>query len=316
MFLLVQAVRSRRLRSLSIGLLTALCVLFWMPSAVWANSVSLAPAAAGAPSVPAYDHFLASAETLYDAVNKGNVDVMLKSLRVIEYRFRSMPMDGIQSVQGIEALAKSIAEMRRAVTAFSPDEQRWKSGAAALRLAADALARPDKPLWHQYRSILSEDIAALGKSLEEGVSSARTKLPPSAIVSLERLSQHYGVIRTAVLLKSEPSLVERSDSALRYAQRLVKAEKADPQMLKGMIPSLQAAMDGLFPGHRETATLVPPVPAPPWAWSAMMGSFIVTVLTWVGWRRYRVDSYATTKNSSRLKERQDPAERLIRRWKK
>lgn len=316
MFSYVQAVFSRRLRSLFIGLLTALCLSFLMPMSVSGSIKTDTSSADNAALLPAYNEFLVTAETLYDAVNKGDVDVTLKSLRVMEYRFRTLPMHGIKSVEGIAALADSIAAMRRAVTAISPSEERWKSSAAALRLAADALARPDKPLWHQYRAILQDDIAALKKALDDGSSSVEFIMSPSAVLSLERLSQHYAVIRTAVLLKTEPWTVERSDSVLRYAQRILKAEKPSAEMLQGIVPPLQSAMAALFPGDRETTALVPPVAAPPWGWSAMMGSFIVTVLTWVGWRRYRAEPYVSSRNRSRLKDEQDAAERLLKRWKK
>jgi sporulation protein YpjB len=313
-FSYVQAIFSRRLRCLFIGLLAALCLYFLAPLTVWGSVKTDTSSADSASLVLAYNEFLVTAETLYDAVNRGNMEITLKSLRVIEYRFRTLPMNGIISVEGIAALADSITEMRRAVNAISPNEERWKAGAAALRLSADALARPDKPLWHQYRSILSEDVEALKKSLEEA--SAARIIPASAILSLEKLAQHYSVIRTAVILKTEPSIVERSDSVLRYTERILKAEKPNAEMLKGLVPALHSAMDALFPGDRETTALVPPVAPPPWGWSAMMGSFIVTVLTWVGWRRYRAEPYATSRSRSRLKDEQDAAERLIKRWKK
>ncbi|KIL34813.1 hypothetical protein SD71_17515 [Cohnella kolymensis] len=316
MFAYVRAIVSRRLRYLCIAALSAVSLIFVMPLTVRGAEKSFAPSDDSAAPAAAYTQFLATVETLYDAVNKGNVDVTLKSLRVIEYRFRTLPMNGIASVEGVESLAHNISEMRRAVTAISPNEQSWKAGAASLRLAADALARPEKPLWHQYRSILRDDIQALKKSLEDEASAGVFITPASAVLSLERLAQHYGVIRTAALLKAEPGVVERSDSVLRYTQRMLKTDKPDAGTLLGIIPSLESAMDALFPGAKHTTALVPPAAAPPWGWSAMMGSFIVTVLTWVGWRRYRAEPYAPAGGRSRLKDEPDAAERFLKRWKK
>ncbi|MCD9021171.1 sporulation protein YpjB [Cohnella silvisoli] len=326
MFLFIKQVRRRyRLRLTLAGILAFMGLLIAVPAAAWGSPYGTsrqvtmnndAPSTDVSSSHAAAERFLSSTETLYAAVNQGKIEELRRILVETERNFRSLPMKDIATADGIHALSHTLTELKRAVAASSPDERKWKSGAAALRLAADALAHPDKPIWHQYRNVLNEDIARIGKSMQQE-SSVAAPVPQSARQALQQLSEHYQLIRTAALLKSEPWKVERSDSVVRYVNRIFNADPPNLELLKGFIPPLQEAMDGLFPANKEaTSAIVPPVSSPPWVWSAMMGSFIVTILTWVGWKRYRIDGYDGVHKPSKQEEPEDAAQRLLNRWKK
>ena len=265
----------------------------------------------------AFERFLTATESLYDAVNKGELAEASNDLKEIEVQFRNLPMKEIATVDGIHALAQSITDMKRAIAAVEPNEAKWKSGSATLRLAADALVHPDKPIWHQYRSVLQEDLAKLRKAIPQS-GSISGPAPESAQLAFHQLFEHYHVIRTAVILQTEPWKVERSDSVIRYASRVLHADSPTNQLLQGTIQPLEEAMDDLFPGNKETSVaFVPPlsVAPPSWGWSAMMGSFIVTILTWIGWRRYKDDEYSRIgKSPSQRDEQEDAAQRLLKRW--
>lgn len=318
-------VRRYKLKTLWIGLFALSGMLVAVPSAAWGSPSGITSRAAEDSLIPSadisspdttYDSFLSSAEALYHAVNNGQLEEAQKKLSEIEWKLRSLPMKEITTAEGVQALAQNITELKRTAAAVAPDERRWKSGAAALRLSADALAHPEKPIWHQYRTILDEDIIRIRHSLEQKTTASVT-IPEAALQELEQLTQHYRVIRSAVLIKSPPWAIERSDSVLRYVSRVLSAKPPNAQLLKGIIPPLAEAMNGLFPANTEASSaLVPPISAPPWGWTAMMGSFIVTVLTWVGWKRYQVDPYRGSGSSSRGKDSKDAAERLLDRWKK
>jgi hypothetical protein len=162
---------------------------------------------------------------------------------------------------------------------------------------------------------LREDVVRINNSIEKNAAGS-SKVPEAALQAFDQLSQHYKVIRTAVLLKSDPWKVERSDSVIRYASRILTANPPNAALWQGIITPLHEAMDGLFPGGKEAeSAFVPTIAPPPWGWSAIMGSFIVTILTWVGWRRYRVDQYTAPRMPSRRTEPKDAAERLLERWK-
>ncbi|WP_158602174.1 sporulation protein YpjB [Cohnella endophytica] len=301
-----------RMKVLLPGMLAMIALLCGMPR-VNADSQQ------STKSQAAYARFLSQAEQLYAAVNEGKLDVAMARLAALERQFRSLPMQGIATAEGIHALAQSVADMKRTSVALKPDEGKWKAGAAELRLAADELAHPDRPIWHTYRTVFLNDLATLEEAMP--LSTALPgPVPESVNAAVGQLVEHYRMIRTAALLHSEPWIVEKADSSVRYATRIVQGETLTPGLLRGIVAPLREAIIGLFPGQKETSgALVPPLPMPPsWGWSAMMGSFIVTVLTWVGWRRYKVEQntgIGPNKRREPLDEQEDAAEKLLKRWK-
>ncbi|XID94337.1 sporulation protein YpjB [Paenibacillaceae bacterium WGS1546] len=310
--------RRRRLRMIGACLLIAL-IWLTVAASVARGSAPEPSTVEAAASREAYQRFLRTAEALYDAANRGDPELARKRSLELEIELRRLPLDGIASADGVHALSQAVTEMKRATAAVRPDERAWKSKAAALRLAADALAHPDKPIWHRYRSVMEEDLHGLEKALPSR-SAAAEPAPKAALDALEALKRHYELIRAAALIRTEPWKVERTDAAIRYANRVYRADSPAEQLVQSTIPALREAIGGLFPEDAATEeALVPPLgPVPPsWAWSATIGSFIVTVLTWVGWRRYRNEAFSGVgAGRGRPDEADDAARKLLGGWKR
>lgn len=263
------------------------CAAAVMAVLVWIGSPSETaaaekPAAARGSAAAAPETFLRTAEALYQAALEGDAVRVRNYAREMDARLRALPMRRIASAEGVEALARSVTRLKRSVAAVSPNPDAWRSISAEIRLAADELVHPDKPMWHRYRTILADDL----RLLEEAIGG--TGGIPLARAQLERLQAHYDLIRTAVLMHAEPYLVERADSVLRYAGRVLGASQPNPELLRGLVPSLREPLESLFPAQQaaDTAVIVP-APSPSWGWPALMGTFIVTILTWAGWQRYK-----------------------------
>ncbi len=320
----LRRMRSERLMGTCLGIAVAFGLFAAVPQGAASGLGGQSdPSPASSVSGQAYEKFLASAERLYESVNGGQHEAAMQRLNDIERQLRSLPMKTIASAEGIRALAHDVAELKRTAVSLSPDEAKWKNDAASLRLAADALAHPDKPIWHRYRTVLQEDINKLEDALkagtpeQDGLSGGSASSVRSAF---EQLSGHYGLIRTAALLRAEPARIERVDSALRYASRIYEAQSPNPLHVRGTLEPIRESVLELFPeGGGASETFVPPLGATPpsWGWSAMMGTFIVTILTWVGWKRYKLDgAFGGSSGSFSREDREDAAERLLGRWRK
>ncbi|MFD0670390.1 sporulation protein YpjB [Cohnella sp. GCM10027633] len=313
-----------RARLLLFVLAAAIVMLLTLPQAATAGRGDGEVSADGAKALPnadvssssaeAYASLLRSANRLYAAANDGDTALMSQSLAVIDYRFKLLPISNDDSIDGLQAMDRQLTQIRLSLAVPKPDELRLRKEAAALLLAADAMAKPGRPLWHDYRSVLSEDVDALGRALSGDAGFGGETKPRAA---LEQLRSDYEAIRTAALFGFQgDTAIARSDAVLRYADTVLREEPYHRELTELLVPSLQDAMLGLFPvpDERGESVLVPAAPGASWAWSAMMGSFIVTVLTWVGWRRYRDEGEEGIPPSAKAPERKDAAERLMERW--
>lgn len=270
-----------------------LSICIWLGGASGvAAAVASPPSAAGsAPRAPQAQHaakaaaaFLQEAEALYEAANAGDGASIARHAALTEARLRALPMEGVATAEGIEALARSVSRMKRLAAAVRPEPDKIRNQAAEIRLAADAVAHPQKPMWHRYGPILQEDIRLLGQAIANGAGHEER------VGRLRGLQAHYQLIRTAILIHAVTYEIERTDALLRYAERIVSAKQPNPAHLADLIPSLQEAFGGLFPMQEQSSSaeaMMTPVSGPPWGWSAFMGVFIVAVLSWAGWRRYQ-----------------------------
>lgn len=268
-----------------------LTICIWLGGAPVAVAAPQQPEAGPASQAPraqlqakAAGAFLQEAEALYEAANGGDRTSLLKHAATTEARLRALPMEGIATAEGIEALARSVSRMKRLASAVRPEPDKIRIQAAEIRLAADAIAHPQAPLWHRYGQILTEDIRLLEKAIADQAGQQER------VDRLRGLQAHYQMIRTAVLIHAETYKVERMDSVLRYAERILGAAQPNPAYAADLIPSLRDAVSGLFPALAPSTSaeaMVTPVSGPPWGWSAFMGVFIVAVLSWIGWRRYQ-----------------------------
>ncbi|WP_027084928.1 sporulation protein YpjB [Cohnella panacarvi] len=267
-------------------------------------------------SLEEYDHFLRSATVLYRAVNEDDVSLMSQSAVVVQQRYDSLPLSDAALIDGMQALGEQLKQTKRSIALAAPDKRRLKEEAASLLLAADAMANPTQPLWHDYRTVIAEDLRALRVALNgDGGETVRGADLIGAGVAVNRLRSHYGLIRTSALLETAPLNVVRGDSVLRYASIVIGSESSNLALAHGALQPLEEALLAVFPGASdEPSAVVPAVAGASWGWTAMMGSFIVTVLTWAGWRRYKDEGVAgmTRKNDGEVRE--DAAERLLKRW--
>jgi len=273
-------------RKLALAALTLMLAVSPAAGAAGASSAMRAVRDSSSPDPAvreALDAFWRAAEKLYEAAVRGDAENIQRLVRVTDERLRALPMRQIASAEGVEALARSVSRMKRAAASIQGPARDWQTPAAEIRLDADALAHPDKAMWHMYRDIVMEDIGRIAQALEGG--SGR---PDAARAGLKSLEEHYGLIRTAILLHADPFVIERTDSVLRYAQRVLAAERPKPEFLEGIVPSLRDAFGALFPAPSAgTAAYVPAAGPGGWAWLALFVSVIVAVLTWAGWLRYR-----------------------------
>jgi len=169
----------------------------------------------------------------------------------------------------------------------------WFLEAARIRLAADALARPEQALWLQYEKIMLDDISRVEKAwkrqTDDGAIAAR-----GVMISLE---QHANRIKPAVSMlygsKHEAELTER----IQYTNRLLEAIRNDKNTnarINQSLLELKETLVRMFHQNQVDAD-VPVVAAVPISnplrWTLFLGAFISAILTYTGWRKYKSNPF-------------------------
>lgn len=159
--------------------------------------------------------------------------------------------------------------------------------ASQIRLAADALAHADSPLWLEYKGIVAEDLrrlSAASASEREGTDGVL-----AASAALAQLSGHWELLRPAALMGRPAPLVEEVRAMMRSIGRQLTPGDGRGRADGRAAEALAAAWARLFDtGRPEEPVIAPGIPAavPP-VWMYGIVWFISAVLAFTGWRNYR-----------------------------
>lgn len=275
-----------KLRIALAALAAMLILLLLYPAPVAASDTVLAQQRTADKQQKSFEDFLRSTETLYKAIEDKQLDLAIKSMAVVERRFMQLSLADFSSVESVQLLSRLIAQMKEKLAAMSPEEKPIQEMASALRLAADQLAHPEQPLWHRYRTVLQEDVRRFAESLHQLIEQPTEQYRLQAAEHLAELQARYQLIKPAALLALDPSTTYRTDMVIRYIEKLLQAQKINTVLLTDIDKPLGDAIDGLFPAAEPTHSALPTT-GPPRTWSVLMGAFIVTVLSWAVWIRYK-----------------------------
>lgn len=259
--------------------LAAAALILWLES--WLSGQAAAAAGPASPGEPV-EQFRLAAESLYRSVGEGDPLGVLRKVTEAEDALLGVPVSELPSSDSAKALSESMERMRRAVTALSPNENEVYAASASLRLAADAISPKGQGLWLDYRRLMREDAAELAVSL----SGERGGTSKDALARLGTLTAHYELVRTAAAVTGRSASVDRADAVFRYAKRILADSPPNPSLTAPLAAQIRATVDGLFPASEAPAS-VPLAPAPPAGFFSVIGAFILTVLTYSGWRKYR-----------------------------
>ncbi|CAI6080990.1 sporulation protein YpjB [Cohnella sp. JJ-181] len=263
--------------------LAAALLILWLEAWIGGQAASADGAASPRDSI---EPFRLAAESLYRSVGEGDPLVVLRKVREAEEALMAVPAQALPAAESASALAGGMERMRRAVSALSPDEHEVYDASASLRLAADAVSPRGQGLWLEYRRLMREDAASLGAAIK----TADSRTSREAQEKLASLKGHYELIRTAAVAAGKKEEVDRADAVFRYAGRVLAAASPDPALAARLTPQLAETVEALFPPAAEAPTSGPLAAAPPTGFLSVIGAFILTVLTYSGWRKYRDES--------------------------
>jgi len=177
----------------------------------------------------------------------------------------------------------SITGAMQALNGVSPDKGAILAKVASVRLAVDALAHRQQPMWLEYRGPLEE-------ALDRMASAVEAKDDPRASEALAAWRIRVAVVHPAIVVSRDASEAVKLDSITAFLTNGLRS--ADWDGLAQAMPSLKSALVEVFAGEdRETVSPLLPTAEPPhpFIWSFGLGSFIVAVLGYVAWRKYQAE---------------------------
>ncbi|WP_211744984.1 sporulation protein YpjB [Paenibacillus sp. Marseille-Q4541] len=221
------------------------------------------------------------ATSLYRNALDYNLSAVREDVGELTRQVEKFSFDGLTTVEGMHALTETIVEVKEASASVQAASDSLQHASAKLRLAVDSLAHPDKALWLQYYKIIKEDLLSIEEeaSNEEGT---------AMVAKYAELESHYETIRPAAIIRRQPYEIERFDSWMSYLKGLTLRNGSEPQDILDALKQGDEFANALFGKEKDETAFVPFAGGPePWAANLFIGSAIVAVLAYVGYRKYR-----------------------------
>ncbi|WP_181151097.1 sporulation protein YpjB [Paenibacillus sp. PCH8] len=226
------------------------------------------------------------AALLYRQALENDMEEVRGSILRISKSLEHISFQGQTTVEGIHALSETVVEVKEAVVKVKHDDDSLQQATAKLRLAADSLANPTKPLWLQYYKIVKNDLDALSAATNQG---------QTATILVNRyavLEEHYETIRPAAMIRHEPYVIAQVDAWLSHTKGLTTAKKPDLVQLKSMVGHGEELVNQLFGREKDESAFVPFVQGPDRrAAGLLISSAIVATLGYAGYRKYRAQQH-------------------------
>lgn len=187
------------------------------------------------------------------------------------------------SLEGKHILLQTLSNVKQTLAIEEPDEHALRFSATQLRLLIDSVAHPNDPMWKQFRSFFFEKINQFESSLLAEYSEDRDLM-------FKNLNEAYQLIRPALSMNKASWVVEKGDSFLAYFSQAMENSNGDLAQVQQVIFDYRTFMESVFE-DTETATTFPVVgdDKHPFVWTISIGSFIIAILAFHAYGRFRYE---------------------------
>ncbi|RXZ80235.1 hypothetical protein EBB07_19985 [Paenibacillaceae bacterium] len=228
---------------------------------------------------------------LYRSSTAGNRQAGFQYIQRLQHAVDEQSFRALGSAEGWAAADEALASIAKAVRQ-GKSASAWRSSAAQLLLAFDALIYEEQGIWLTYHKVLLSDINrtmnAWRRQTDDNVI--------AAVATLKQLSDHIELVTPAALMQRDPSRVEALRQTYRQAAALLhnaQGGQYDRLYLDHALSAVIEAINRLFELPGQTAdepVMAPPIyREAPWRWVLMLGTFILTVLSYASWRKFNFE---------------------------
>ncbi|MFD0958842.1 sporulation protein YpjB [Paenibacillus chungangensis] len=237
------------------------------------------------------------AESLYTASYSHNRQAAYSHLLTLKRYLEDEIIQQYGAEDGWRLMIADADKVERALTDGQPD-MNWLEQVTRIRLAVDAMVRPDRALWLPYEQLLRDDVSSIRQAWHRGDGSEG----PAAAAMLHRMHVHANRIEAAANIAGHQLRMRELMERIQYGRRILVAmekqgaEKLRPisnQEVERTLATMDNVISAIYSGDDGMSypAIASPEQGKPLRWIFMIGTMISAVLTLVGWRKYRTRPY-------------------------
>lgn len=179
----------------------------------------------------------------------------------------------VQHPEQAHILLETMLQAKDALTETDLDEQKVQKKVLTMKLALNAVAHQEEPLWLQYYPSIEKVILELQHALKEG------ERDPF-FAHLNRLAVHYELVRPAIIVSHPLRVYTQLDSQMAYLTEQRSQLWQDKERTEALLDALLEQVRIAFFLENDSQKSF-------WFLMVGLGTFICGILSYVGWRKYQ-----------------------------
>lgn len=214
-------------------------------------------------------------EEAYFLAQKNQFEASKKQLQQLSAHFLTLESGQyLQNIEQVRVLTETIVQAEQALNAVQINPEQVERGILKLQLALDAVSHKKQPLWLNYYPTIVDTMDQLFVSLKQDDRD-------SFYHHVNRLVNAYEFIRPSLVISHDVSTINKLDSQLRHLLSQSGNLWSKPKKAEAFLTSLNEDWRNIFfkTKNEGTSSFIYMLVG--------MASFIITVLSYVAWRKYR-----------------------------
>ncbi|HEX7055933.1 MAG TPA: sporulation protein YpjB [Bacilli bacterium] len=228
-----------------------------------------------------------AAENALDAAKAGSYPEALQQLDAYGELLTKIQFTGLTDAEGLKTLTAAWWDAKKIFTAARISRQESLAAAGRLRLATDALTHRKRPMWFGFAN-------SFAGNLQEMEQAAKNSNAAAYKTNFAALRARFSAIRPAAIISGYKLPVYQIDSILVFVDSELNRSNPDMRKLSEMNDRLRETFAALFAGEDRQAFLHAAQARHPLAWTLAIGVLIVSVLAFVGWKKFKYGRPYTT----------------------
>ncbi|OBZ17548.1 MULTISPECIES: sporulation protein YpjB [Bacillales] len=261
---------------------------------VWGNSAPLSQYAPLLSSSPykQLQRLDDMASSLYEAANTNNRQTSYQYVQQLQRVIEGGLRQTMGNEEGWSAMAQDARTIEHTLVSGAGSSS-WLMEAARIKLAADALIRPEHALWLQYESVMLDDLSRVEKAWKRQTGDGAI----AARASMTGLQEHAKRIEPAIRMLYGGMLEAELTERILYTNKLLEANVhniTNDAMIDRSLKALKESLVRLFDqsGRENSLPAVAAIPTSnPLSWTLFLGALISAILTYSGWRKYKANPF-------------------------
>ncbi|MBW7473418.1 sporulation protein YpjB [Paenibacillus oenotherae] len=245
------------------------------------------------PPAAALNQLSGLSEQLYAAAQEGNRQLAYTYANRLQQTSVQKVLRKLGTVEGWREFDHSVAKLKRTLEHKGAGMNGYMD-AARLKLAVDALYRPEAPLWMQYDRLLREDWTRMRQAWKSSSSSRIGAAGASLSVYRMRVER----LEIAALMGQRDEQVRELQAHVRHMGQLLEAADdgaagLEPARIDAVFSALEESVNALFDHAIDADSKVQAaIPVPPVSSNGerltllFIAAFVLLILGYTVWRKY------------------------------